>query len=101
MSTPQSVWASRCLRRNEPQSAGSRPGSYNHRWNTQLLRGLEDLAQLRRQDIPAWQLSQFGLPSDVPGDHDWQFVELLSDEIHGPTFFEQTWTQWRDAVAAP
>src|SRR5262249_25783507 len=50
-------------------------GSYNRRWNSQLLRGLEELGQIRRWPVSRWQAEELELPWPEDTEHDWERVE--------------------------
>jgi len=102
----QHLWMNRCrigarsfvdLRSARP---GKLPGSYNYRWNSQLMRGLEDLEQIRRRGVTPWEAADLGL--DCSADqHDWEEVELLTEEMHDEDFFERIWVPRRDQATAP
>ena len=79
---------------------GVAAGSYNYRWNSQLLRALQDLGHLSRRPLSPWEAERLGLPW-APNDHHWEQVELLGDEIHAPDFFEHVWEPWRAQAAGP
>jgi superfamily II DNA/RNA helicase len=79
---------------------GKTAGSYNYKWNFQLLRALEDLGHISRRVISPWEAERLGLTWS-PNDHHWEQVELLGDEIHAPGFFGRVWEHWRDQAAGP
>ena len=81
----QHLWTNRCrigarsfvdLHSARP---GKLPGSYNYRWNSQLMRGLEDLEQISRRGVTPWEAADLGLDWSA-GQHDWEEVELLTEE---------------------
>ena len=81
-------------------SPGTLPGSYTYRWNSQLVRGLQDLGQISRRSVPPWEAGDLGLDWSA-GQHDWEEVKLLTEQEHDHDFFERIWVPRRDQVAAP
>lgn len=83
----------------ESSPPGSRTGSYNHRWNAQVLGGLEQLKQLTRRPLTRYEAHELGLPvSEGQPTHDWEGVELDADELQRPGFFAEVWDPWRQAL---
>lgn len=81
-------------------SPGTLPGSYTYRWNSQLMRGLQDLGQISRQSVTPWEADDLGLEWSA-GQHDWEEVRLLTEEEHNRDFFERIWVPRRDQAAEP
>lgn len=81
-------------------SPGTLPGSYTYRWNSQLVRGLQDLGQISRRDVPPWEADSLGLDWSA-GQHDWEEVQLLTEQEHDQEFFERIWVPRRDQAAEP
>lgn len=81
-------------------SPGTLPGSYTYRWNSQLVRGLQDLGQISRRDVTPWDAEALGLDWSA-GQHNWEEVQLLTEQEHDRDFFERMWVPRRDQVAAP
>jgi len=79
---------------------GRQLGSYNYRWNSQLVRGLQDLGQVSRRAVSPWEAEELGLARSA-GEHDWEEVQLLTEETHDRDFFEREWVPRRDKVAEP
>jgi ATP-dependent DNA helicase RecQ len=79
---------------------GTLPGSYTYRWNSQLVRGLQDLGQVSRRNVAPWEADILGLKWSA-GQHDWEEVQLLTEQEHNRDFFEQMWVPHRDQAAAP
>ncbi|HUZ55200.1 MAG TPA: protein DpdF [Streptosporangiaceae bacterium] len=75
-------------------------GSYNYRWNSQLLRGLQDLGQVSRRSVSPWEADALGLARSA-GEHDWEEAQLLTEEKHDQDFFEREWVSRRDKAAEP
>lgn len=71
----------------------SRAGSYNRRWNAQLVQGLVELKAIRRMQVYAEDLE---LLNDVSGaePRDWTRVEVCGD-LHLPQFWVERWNPWR------
>ncbi|MFI6064652.1 protein DpdF [Micromonospora sp. NPDC051227] len=78
-------------------SRGVGRGSYNRRWNAQLVQGLVELDGLRRFQVDAEDLTE--LVGD--GDHqaDWATVELTRGDLFTPGFWLQKWTPWQKREA--
>jgi ATP-dependent DNA helicase RecQ len=81
-------------------SPGTLPGSYTYRWNSQLVRGLQELGQISRRDVTPWEAEALGLDWSA-GQNDWEEVQLLTEQQHDQGFFEQMWVPRRDQIAAP
>ena len=81
-------------------SPGTLPGSYTYRWNSQLLRGLQELGQISRRGVTPWEADTLGLEWSA-GQHDWEEVRLLTEQKHDREFFERMWVPRRDQAAAP
>jgi superfamily II DNA/RNA helicase len=81
-------------------SPGTLPGSYTYRWNSQLVRGLQELGQISRRGVTPWEADTLGLEWSA-GQHDWEEVVLLTEQAHDRDFFEQLWVPRRDQTAAP
>ena len=79
---------------------GTLPGSYTHRWNSQLLRGLQYLGQISRYEVSQWEAAELGLEWSA-GQHDWQETYLLTEQKHDVGFFQEKWVPRRDQAAAP
>jgi ATP-dependent DNA helicase RecQ len=81
-------------------SPGTLPGSYTYRWNSQLVRGLQELGQISRRRVSPWEADTLGLEWSA-GLHDWEEVRLLTEQEHDRDFFERMWVPRRDQAAAP
>jgi ATP-dependent DNA helicase RecQ len=79
---------------------GTLTGSYTHRWNSQLLRGMQELNQIDRKDVTPWEAEELELERS-DGNHDWVEVELLSELKHDREFFEKEWETRREQLMAP
>lgn len=74
-------------------------GSYNRRWNAQVLRGLEELGQVRRAQLSLAEAVDLELPiGTLEAPHDWERVELSALDVHAEGFFTGTWEEWRSAL---
>jgi superfamily II DNA/RNA helicase len=75
---------------------GVRRGSYNRRWNAQVLRGLEELGRVHRIQLSIDEAAALELPiGDLIEPHEWERLELDDIDLHGPEFFVTTWEPWR------
>ncbi len=79
---------------NEPP--GALGGSYNRRWNAQVLRGLQELNQISRWQLSPDEAAAKKLPvgnSEHP--HEWERIELLVLDAQADLFFANVWEPWR------
>ena len=71
-------------------------GSYNRRWNAQVLKGLEELNRVRRTQLSVGEAAALELPvGDADEPHEWERVELRELDVHDADFFESVWEPWR------
>lgn len=71
-------------------------GSYNRRWNAQVLSGLQELGQISRRSLSIGEAAELQLPiGSAESPHEWEQVELTALEAHQPSFFETNWETWR------
>lgn len=83
------------------QASGVQPGSYNRRWNHQVLDGLAELGQIEARPVPFGALERLGLSvgtSAAPTE--WYEVELLAVDVHDDGFFDDVWEPWRQRLMA-
>ncbi len=74
-------------------------GSYNRRWNAQVLRGLEELGQIRRRQLSLNEAAELELPlGTLAGTHEWESVELVALDLQSQAFFDQVWEPWRGGL---
>ncbi|MEV4712613.1 protein DpdF [Micromonospora sp. NPDC049374] len=78
-------------------SRGVGKGSYNRRWNAQLVQGLVELRGLRRFQVDAEDLTE--LIADGDHEADWTAVELTRSDLATPQFWSQEWTPWQKGEA--
>ncbi|NJC70850.1 ATP-dependent DNA helicase RecQ [Planosporangium thailandense] len=70
-------------------------GSYNHRWNAQLVQGLVELEALSRQPTDVEDRQEL---TDESGQHrDWMSIELRRADLRSMTFWSERWTPWQQA----
>ncbi len=71
-------------------------GSYNRRWNAQVLKGLEELNRVRRTQLSIGEAVALELPiGDADEPHEWERVELMELDVHEADFFAEVWEPWR------
>lgn len=71
-------------------------GSYNRRWNAQVLRGLEELGQVSRKQLSLAEAVDLELPiGTLDAPHDWERVELRALDVQSDDFFSGVWEAWR------
>ena len=76
--------------------AGVDVGSYNRRWNAQVLRGLEELGQIHRRQVAPYEASELELPvGTLERPHEWELVELVTLDTQSEAFFDDVWEPWR------
>jgi len=68
-------------------------GSYNRRWNAQLVQGLVELGALRRHQVVVEDVSE--LPDEVNRRPDWASVELRRADLGDAAFWSEHWTPWQ------
>ena len=82
-------------------AGGVEVGSYNRLWNAQVLRGLEELHQVKRHQLSIDEAVALTLPvGDDVTPHEWERMELRALEVHQPTFFSDVWDPWRAKLMA-
>ena len=75
---------------------GVETGSYNRRWNAQVLRGLEELGQIERRQLSLSEAAELELPiGTARRPHEWERVELVALDLHSDEFFHHVWETWR------
>ena len=75
---------------------GVETGSYNRRWNAQVLRGLEELGQIERRQLSLSQAAELELPiGTARRPREWERVELVALDVHSDGFFDHVWETWR------
>ena len=78
---------------------GSEKGSYNRRWNAQVLKGLEELDQIERVPLAPYEAADYELPvGNVKESHEWEKVTLRDMRVHDDGFFDQVWEPWRQEL---
>jgi ATP-dependent DNA helicase RecQ len=71
---------------------GVKPGSYNRRWNLQLLRGLQDLNLISWTRMGFEEMLAANLPLDIDGHQaEWAEVHITGDEAD----LSVGWETWR------
>ena len=74
-------------------------GSYNRRWNAQVLRGLEEMGQIERYPLTIDEALSLELPlGDYEQPHDWERVELKKLDVQQEDFFGDVWDKWRQTL---
>nr|WP_286047491.1 protein DpdF [Verrucosispora sp. ts21] len=80
-------------------SRGVSRGSYNRRWNAQLVQGLVELCRLGRFQVDVEDLAELvGEGDDQQAD--WAAVELTQGDLATPRFWSQEWTPWQKREVA-
>jgi ATP-dependent DNA helicase RecQ len=69
-------------------------GDFNRRWNAQVVQGLIELGEVRRQQFDVEDIREFVNGNEVEVS-DWTAVEQISALLGTPGFWDQTWRQWQ------
>lgn len=69
-------------------------GSYNLRWNSQLVQGLVELSVLRRLPTDAEDVTELADLKEG-GKHQWVGVALLRSDWDSDEFWRDVWTPWQ------
>lgn len=73
-------------------------GSYNRRWNAQLIQGLVELDALRRRQVDLEDLTE--LADEAGPGHDWTCIELQHGGLRSETFWSSHWSPWQQQEVA-
>ncbi|PRX98013.1 helicase-like protein [Allonocardiopsis opalescens] len=74
-------------------------GSYNRRWNAQLVQGLVESGAVRRLQVDAEDLAE--LAEESGQQRDWVGVEVLrGDLVNNSPFWAEHWVTWQKAESA-
>lgn len=76
------------------ESWGPGRGDYNHGWNAQLIQGLVELGELRREQFDVDDLRDL-LDADSVEVSDWTAVQRVAARLGVSTFWEETWLPWQ------
>jgi superfamily II DNA helicase RecQ len=68
-------------------------GSYNRRWNAQLIQGLVELEALRRNQVDVEDLSE--LADEAGQRRDWTSIELQRGDLGSDAFWSSCWLPWQ------
>lgn len=67
-------------------------GSYNRKWNAQLLQGLVELGALKRSFA---DLEDLEFLNDGQNDHEWTAVDLQRADLDASDFWQEKWAPWQ------
>lgn len=70
-------------------------GSYNRRWNAQLVQGLVELGAIERRYVDAEDIAE--LSADDGRLHDWAALELVRPDLGQRDFWDVYWAPWQQA----
>lgn len=73
-------------------------GSYNRRWNAQLVQGLVELDAIVRVQADVEDRAE--LPIVAGQNHDWVPLELCRSDLSAIEFWDQRWLPWQKAEVA-
>jgi superfamily II DNA helicase RecQ len=84
----------------ESAAPGENTGSYNRRWNAQVLIGLHTLGRIERRALSREEAVGRELPlGDADRRHEWEELQIQLPDVHEPDFFDTVWLAYRDDVA--
>jgi ATP-dependent DNA helicase RecQ len=69
-------------------------GDYNRRWNAQVIQGLIELGQLRREQFDVEDLRELLNKEEVEVS-DWTAVSRIAAGLGTPSFWEDVWSPWQ------
>jgi superfamily II DNA or RNA helicase len=69
-------------------------GDYNRRWNAQVIQGLIELGELRREQYDLEDIRELLNKDDVEV-FDWTAVSRVAARIGAPSFWEDVWLPWQ------
>lgn len=75
-------------------SWGPHPGSYNHRWNAQLIQGLVELGELEREQFDSEDIREL-TTRDSAGMSDWTAVRRTGTRLGMSDFWQEVWLPWQ------
>ncbi|WP_342660844.1 DEAD-box ATP-dependent RNA helicase CshB [Rhodococcus ruber] len=75
-------------------SRGVGRGDYNRRWNAQLVQGLVELDDLRREQFDVEQIRHL-LDDDSVDAADWTAVSLASSRLGADDYWSTVWGPWQ------
>ncbi|ORA15575.1 protein DpdF [Mycobacterium asiaticum] len=75
-------------------SRGVGRGDFNRRWNAQLIQGLIELGELKREQFDVEDLKEL-LHDDGVEVTDWTPVTRVAAGLGVPTFWEEVWRPWQ------
>ncbi|GAA5133967.1 protein DpdF [Pseudonocardia adelaidensis] len=77
---------------------GVREGSYNRKWNAQLIQGLVELEAVGRLPVDVEDVEELTPATANSGQHEWVGVELLRNNVStDDSFWQEKWTPWQRA----
>jgi superfamily II DNA or RNA helicase len=75
-----------------------REGSYNRKWNAQLIQGLVELKAIGRLPVDVEDVEELPAATASSGHHEWVGVELLRSNVStDESFWQEEWTPWQRA----
>ncbi|ONI83415.1 hypothetical protein ALI22I_33415 [Saccharothrix sp. ALI-22-I] len=74
-------------------SRGVARGSYNRRWNAQVVQALVELDACTRVQSDFEERAELAASVDEPSD--WVAVELRRGDLRAATFWTETWQKWQ------
>jgi superfamily II DNA or RNA helicase len=79
-------------------SRGVGSGSYNRRWNAQLVQGLVELKVCSRLQSDYEDVQELATDDDQPVD--WVALELRHGNVAGANFWDEEWEPWQEMEMA-
>ncbi|WP_183097380.1 protein DpdF [Nocardioides pelophilus] len=69
-------------------------GDFNRRWNAQVIQGLIELGELRREQFDIEDIQELANKDDVDVS-DWTAVSRIAARLGTPSFWEDVWRPWQ------
>lgn len=69
-------------------------GDFNRRWNAQVIQGLIELDELRREQFDVEDIQELANNDDVDVS-DWTAVSRVAARLGTPSFWEDVWRPWQ------
>lgn len=69
-------------------------GDFNRRWNAQVIQGLIELGELRREQFDIEDIQELANKDDIDVS-DWTAVTRIAARLGTPSFWEDVWRPWQ------
>lgn len=80
-------------------SRGVGRGDYNRKWNAQLIQGLVELSELRREQFDVEDIREL-LQDDSAESSEWTAISRIDTGLGLSSFWEEKWLPWQQKESA-